>query len=178
MRRCLLDCEYFHVVFTVPAAIAAIALQNPGVVYGLLFRITAKTLRTIAADPTRLGAEIGFFAVLHTWGQTLVHHPHLHCVIPGGRLSLDGTWWVSCRPGFFLPVRVLSRLFRRLFLEALQEAFDAGHLQFGGSLNALTDRRAFAAHLAPARQTEWVVFAKRLYPGFPTNENALMKPVL
>ena len=161
----ILDCPYFHVVFTVPEAIAAIALQNKAVVYGLLFRATAKTLRTIAADPTHLGAEIGFFAVLHTWGQTLVHHPHLHCVIPGGGLALDGTRWVRCRPGFFLPVRVLSRLFRRLFLEALQEAFDAGHLHFGGSLTALTDRRVFAEHLTPARQTEWVVYAKKPFAG-------------
>ena len=163
----LLDCEYFHVVFTVPTAIAEIALQNPAVVYGLLFRATARTLRTIAADPTHLGAEIGFFAVLHTGGQTLVHHPHLHCVIPGGGLSLDGTRWVSCRPGFFLPVRVLSRLFRRLFLEALQEAFDAGHLHFGGSLHALTARHAFVEHLTPARHTDWVVYAKPPFAGPP-----------
>ena len=161
----LLDCEYFHVVFTVPAPTAAIALQNPAVVYGLLFRATATTLRTIAADPTHLGAEIGFVAVLHTWGQTLVHHPHLHCVIPGGGLSPDGTRWVSCRPGFFLPVRVLSRLFRRLFLEALQEAFDAGHLHFDGSLHALTDPCAFTEHLTPARQTDWVVYAKPPFAG-------------
>ena len=161
----LLDCEYVHVVFTVPAPIAAIALQHPAIVYGLLFRITAKTLRTIAADPTRLGAEIGCFAVLHTWGQTLAYHPHLHCVIPGGGLSPDGTRWVSCRPGFFLPVRVLSRLFRRLFLEALQKAFDAGHLHVGGALTTLTDRRAFAEHLTPARQTEWVVYATSPFAG-------------
>ena len=161
----LLDCEYFHVVFTVPGAVAQIARQNPAVVYRLLFHATARTLRTIAADPTHLGAEIGFFAVLHTWGQTLVHHPHLHCVIPGGGLSLDGTRWVSCRPGFFLPVRVLSRLFRRLFLEALQKAFDAGELHFGGTLTALTAPSAFAEHLTPARQTEWVVFAKKPFAG-------------
>lgn len=109
-----------------PPAIAEIARQNPAVVYALLFRAAAKTLRTIATDPTHLGAEIGFFAVLHTWGQTLVHHPHLHCVVPGGGLSPDGTRWIACRPGFFLPVRVLSRLFRRLLLQALQDAFDAG----------------------------------------------------
>jgi hypothetical protein len=119
----LLDTEYFHVVFTVPQAVAEIAVQNQAVVYGILFRATAETLRTIAADPTHLGAEIGFFAVLHTWGQTLVHHPHLHCVVPGGGLSPDGSRWIACRPGFFLPVRVLSRLFRRLFLTALHEAF-------------------------------------------------------
>ena len=126
----LLDCEYFHVVFTVPEEIAAIAYQNKEVVYGILFRATAETLRTIAADPKHLGAEIGFFAVLHTWGSNLLHHPHLHCVVPGGGLSPDGKSWISCRPGFFLPVRVLSRLFRRLFLEYLQHAFDAGKLQF------------------------------------------------
>ncbi len=150
----LLETEYFHVVFTVPQAIAEIAMQNKAVVYGLLFRATAETLRTIAADPKHLGAAIGFFAVLHTWGQTLVHHPHLHCVVPGGGLSVDGTRWVSCRPGFFLPVRVLSHLFRRLFLEALHDAFDHGQLHFGGSFQALADPRVYADHLRPARQTE------------------------
>jgi hypothetical protein len=119
---------YFHVVFTVPEEIVAIAYQNKEVVYGILFRATAETLKTIAADPQHLGAEIGFFAVLHTWGSNLSHHPHLHCVVPGGGLSPDGQRWVPCRPGFFLPVRVLSRLFRRLFLEFLQKAFDAGKL--------------------------------------------------
>ncbi len=163
----LLDCAYFHVVFTVPAGIAEIALQNKAVVYRLLFRATAKTLQTIAADPTHLGAEIGFFAVLHTWGQTLVHHPHLHCVIPGGGLSPDGTRWIACRPGFFLPVRVLSRLFRRLFLQELQAAYDAGELRFSGGLDALGNRRAFAEHLIPARQTEWVVYAKAPFAGPP-----------
>ena len=161
----LLDCPYFHVVFTVPQAIAEIALQNKAVVYSLLFRATATTLRTIAADPIHLGAEIGFFAVLHTWGQTLLHHPHLHCVVPGGGLSPDGTRWIACRSGFFLPVRVLSRLFRRLLLQGLQEAFDAGRLRFSGSLDALTDRLAFADHLTPARQTEWVVYAKKPLAG-------------
>lgn len=161
----LLDTEYFHVVFTMPAEIGAIAYQNKAVVYGLLFRCVAETLRVIAADPRHLGAEIGFFAVLHTWGQTLVHHPHLHCVVPGGGLSLDGTRWVSCRPGFFLPVRVLSRLFRRLFLTALDAAFDEGQLRFAGTLEALTDRHAFARHVAPARQVEWVVYAKAPFAG-------------
>ena len=118
-RADLLPTEYFHVVFTVPPAVAEIAAQNKAVVYGLLFRTVADTLRTIAADPRHLGAEIGFFAVLHTWGQTLVHHPHLHCVIPGGGLANDGSGWVACRPGFFLPVRVLSRYFRRVLLAAL-----------------------------------------------------------
>ena len=161
----LLDCEYFHVVFTVPEEIAAIAYQNKEVVYGILFRATAETLRTIAADPKHLGAEIGFFAVLHTWGSNLLHHPHLHCVVPGGGLSPDGNRWVACRPGFFLPVRVLSRLFRRLFLEHLQNAFDAGKLQFFAALETLRDRRQFARYLAPLRKTEWVVYAKRPFAG-------------
>jgi hypothetical protein len=161
----LLDTEYFHVVFTVPAAIATIAYANKAIVYGILFRAVAETLRTIAADPQHLGAEIGFFAVLHTWGQQLLHHPHLHCVIAGGGLSPDGTRWVACRPGFFLPVRVLSRLFRRLFLQHLQDAFDAGTLQFPGGLDALSDRRTFAQHLALLRKTEWVVYAKRPFAG-------------
>jgi hypothetical protein len=161
----LLDCPYFHVVLTVPEPIAQIALQNKAVVYGILFRAAAETLVTIAADPRHLGAAIGFIAVLHTWGQTVVHHPHLHCVVPGGGLSPDGTQWIACRPGFFLPVRVLSRLFRRVFLHQLQEAFDAERLRFTGSLAALTDARAFAAHLALARQTAWVVYAKRPFGG-------------
>ena len=148
-----------------PPAVAAIAFQNKAVVYGLLFRAAAETLRTIAADPHHLGARIGFFAVLHTWGQTLVHHPHLHCVVPGGGLSPDGTRWVACRPGFFLPVRVLSRLFRRLLLDALCEAFETGQLHFAGALDALTDRQPFADHLQPARQTEWVVYAKPPFAG-------------
>jgi hypothetical protein len=161
----LLACEYFHVVFTVPEPIAAIAFQNKAVVYRILFRATAETLRTIAADPRHLGAEIGFFAVLHTWGQTLMHHPHLHCVVPGGGLSADGTRWIACRPGFFLPVRVLSRLFRRLFLEYLDAAFNAGTLHVSGSLQALRDPHAWARYLAPLRQMEWVVYAKRPFAG-------------
>jgi len=139
----LLPVEYFHVVFTVPEEIAAIAYQNKRVVYGLLFQTVADTLRTIAADPKHLGAELGFFALLHSWGSTLMHHPHLHCVVPGGGLSPDGTRWVSCPRGFFLPVRVLSRLFRRLFLTALEAAFDEGALQFFTSLEPLHDRSAF-----------------------------------
>jgi hypothetical protein len=161
----LLETPYFHVVFTVPQAIAAIAMQNNAVVYGILFRATAATLRTIAADPRHLGAAIGFFAVLHTWGQTLMHHPHLHCVVPGGGLSPDGTRWIACRPGFFLPVRVLSRLFRRRFLDALQAAFDTGQLHFAGSLHALADPSAFATHLHPTRHTDWVVYAKPPFAG-------------
>jgi hypothetical protein len=161
----LLDCEYFHVVFTVPEAVAAIALQNTRLLYTLLFRATADTLRTIAADPRHLGAEIGFFAVLHTWGQTLLHHPHLHCVIPGGGLSSDGAQWIACRPGFFLPVRVLSRLFRRLFLEHLEAAYNADTLRLAGSLVALRDRVAWARALAALREADWVVYAKRPFAG-------------
>jgi len=161
----LLDTPYFHVVFTVPDEIAVIAAQNKARVYGILFRATAATLRIIAADPQHLGAEIGFFAVRHTWGQNLLHHPHLHCVIPGGGLSPDGTRWIACRPGFFLPVRVLSRLFRRLFLAALDKAFTAGTLRFSTSLQALQDRQAFAAYLAPARTADWVVYAKPPFGG-------------
>ena len=165
-RADLLPTEYFHVVFTVPPAIAEIAAQNKAVVYGLLFRAVAETLRTIAADPRHLGADIGFFAVLHTWGQTLVHHPHLHCVIPGGGLASDGSGWVACRPGFFLPVRVLSRYFRRVLLAALEDAFESEQLRFAGRLRSLSDPRHFAEHLRPARETEWVVYAKR--PSSPT----------
>ena len=161
----LLDVESFHVVFTVPHDVATIAAQNAATVYNLLFRATAETLRTIAADPKHLGAEIGFFAVLHTWGQTLTAHPHLHCVIPGGGLSPDGTQWVACRPGFFLPVRVLSRLFRRLFLQYLQAAYDADTLRLDGSLAALRDRPTWMRALARLRQTQWVVYAKRPFGG-------------
>ena len=161
----LLDCEYFHVVFTVPQQIAAIAWQNKNVVYGILFRATAETLRTIAADPRHLGAEIGFFAVLHSWGSNLSHHPHLHCVVPGGGVSSDGSRWISSRPGFFLPVRVLSRLFRRLFLEYLQRAFDAGKLRFFHALENLLERHRFVSYLAPARNVEWIVYAKRPFAG-------------
>ena len=161
----LLDCEYFHVVFTLPEPMRVVAYQNQRVVYGLLFRAAAETLRTIAADPKHLGAQIGFFAVLHTWGQSLLHHPHLHCVVTGGGLSPDGSRWISCRHGFFLPVRILSRLFRRLFLEYLQKAFDAGELQFFSSLEPLRERCAFLCYLAPVRKVEWVVYAKRPFAG-------------
>jgi hypothetical protein len=153
------------VVFTLPEPIASIAYQNQPVLYGLLFRAAAETLRTIAADPQHLGAEIGFFAVLHTWGQTLLYHPHLHCVVSGGGLSPDGTQWISCRAGFFLPVRVLSRLFRRLFLQGLVQAFEAGHLQFFAALEPLQDRVTFLQYLAPVREAEWVVYAKRPFAG-------------
>ncbi len=161
----LLDCQYFHVVFTLPEGIAAIAYQNKKVVYDILFRATAETLSTIAADPKHLGAGIGFFAVLHTWGQSLLHHPHLHCVVPGGGIAPDGAKWIGCRPGFFLPVRVLSRLFRRLFLQYLQKAFDTGKLQFFTSLQPLEERPVFVRHLAKARSSEWVVYAKAPFAG-------------
>ena len=157
----LLNTQYFHVVFTLPQQIAAIAYQNKRELYGILFRATAQTLLTIAADPKHLGAGIGFFAVLHTWGQNLLHHPHLHCVVTGGGLSADGSQWISCRDGFFLPVGVLSRLFRRLFLEYLVKAFDAAKLQFFSSLESLRDRSSFLDYLAPLREAEWVVYAKR-----------------
>jgi Putative transposase/Transposase zinc-binding domain len=161
----VLPTHYFHVVFSVPEQIASIAYQNKKVVYNILFRATAETLTTIAADPKHLGAEIGFFAVLHSWGQTLQFHPHLHCVVPGGGISPDGSRWISCRPRFFLPVRVLSRLFRRLFLTYLQEAFDAGKLKFFSSLEALHDRQAFQHHLDSVRKVEWVVYAKPPFAG-------------
>lgn len=161
----LIPADYFHVVFTLPEEIAAIAYQNKAVVYEILFHATAETLRTIAADPKHLGAEIGFIAILHTWGQNLLYHPHLHCVVPGGGLSADGERWISCRPGFFLPVRVLSRLFRRLFLAQLQGAFEGGDLRFFNALEPLQVPRAFARYLAPARKAEWVVYAKPPFGG-------------
>jgi hypothetical protein len=161
----LLPVPYFHVVFTLPAPIAEIAFHNKETVYAMLFKVAAETLRTIAADPRHLGAEIGLVAVLHTWGQNLHHHPHLHCVVPGGGPSLDGSRWVACKPGFFLPVRVLSRLFRRLFLEALQAAFHAGELKFFGSLAGLTEPPAFARIIADVRGAEWVVYAKPPFGG-------------
>lgn len=166
----LLPAAYFHVVFTLPAPIAAIAFQNKAAVYAILFKAAAETLRTIAADPKHLGAEIGLVAVLHTWGQTLTHHPHVHCVVPGGGLSPDGTRWVACRPGFFLPVRVLSRLFRRLFLEELRAAHEAGKLRFSGDLAGLTEPAAFNRRLGEVRCVEWVVYAK---PPFGTPDQVL-----
>jgi hypothetical protein len=161
----ILETQYFHVVFTVPEEIAAIAYQNKRVVYGILFQATAETLRTIASDPKHLGAELGFFAVLHTWGQHLLHHPHLHCVIAGGGLSPDGTRWISCRNGFFLSVRVLSRLFRRLFLQHLETAFNSGQLQFFSSLQELQQAHSFSRYLAPLSNKEWVVYAKKPFAG-------------
>jgi hypothetical protein len=161
----LLDTSYFHVVLTLPKQIAAIAVHNKKVVYSILFRAAAETLRTIAADPKHLGAEIGFFAVLHTWGQNLLHHPHVHCVVPGGGLSPDGLRWISCRPGFFLPVRVLSRLFRRLFLMYLEKAFESDTLRFPASMRSLQHRDHFSRYLAPVRKAEWVVYAKPPFAG-------------
>ena len=161
----LLCCEYFHVVFTVPAEIAPIGLQNKQVFYDILFRTAADTLLTIAADPKHLGAEIGVLAVLHTWGQNLSHHPHIHCVVPGGGISPDGTRFIKCRQGFFLPVRVLSRLFRRLFLEAVGRAFGRGELVLHASLAHLRDPRVFEALLKKARKMEWVVYAKPPFGG-------------
>jgi len=161
----LLPVEYFHVVFTVPEEVARIAFYNQKTVYGILFRAASQTLLTIARDPKHLGCEIGFFAILHTWGQNLLHHPHVHCVVPGGGLSPDRERWIGCRPGFFLPVRVLSRLFRRLFLEALQEAFQQGQLRFFGEIASLKDEAAFLQSLEPLRQREWVVYAKPPFGG-------------
>lgn len=161
----VLPVPYFHVVFTLPAPVAEIAFQNKTTVYAILFRAAAETLRTIAADPKHLGAEIGVVAVLHTWGQNLHHHPHIHCVVPGGGPALDGTRWIACRPGFFLPVRVLSRLFRRLFLEDLQAAFDSGDLGFFGELAELAEPSAFARRLAELRRVEWIVYAKPPFGG-------------
>ena len=161
----LLPVPYFHVVFTLPGQIADIAYQNKAVIYDLLFKASAETLTTIAADPKHLGARIGVLSVLHTWGSALTHHPHVHMIVPGGGFSLDGTKWVSCRPSFFLPVRVLSRLFRRLFLEKLVAAQAAGELQFFGKHLALSERKAFATYLAPLRSREWAVYSKRPFGG-------------
>ena len=161
----LLPVPYFHVVFTLPAPVAEIAFQNKEPVYAILLRTAAETLRTIAADPKHLGVEIGLVAVLHTWGQNLHHHPHVHCVVPGGGPSLDHTRWVACRQGFFLPVRVLSRLFRRLFLDELRAAFAAGELGFFGGLAALAEPAAFTRRLRELRRVEWVVYAKPPFGG-------------
>jgi hypothetical protein len=155
----LLETPYFHVVFTLPDEVAVIAYQNKATVYDILFRAAAQALSAIAADPSHLGAEIGFVCVLHTWGQNLLHHPHLHCLVPGGGISPEGDRWMACRPGFFLPVKVLSRLFRGLFLHYLEAAFTAGRLHFFSTLQPLAERCAFRSHLAPAWDAEWVVYA-------------------
>jgi hypothetical protein len=161
----LLPVDYYHVVFTLPAPISAIAYYNKAAIYGLLFEVAAEVLRTIAADPKHLGAQIGATLVLHTWGSALTHHPHVHGIVPGGGLSPDGERWVACKPGFFLPVRVLSRLFRRRFLEELAKAHRTGQLQFFGEFTQLADATAFADWLAPMRKCEWVVYAKRPFAG-------------
>ncbi|HET6518791.1 MAG TPA: IS91 family transposase [Geminicoccaceae bacterium] len=161
----LLPVPYFHVVFTLPAAIADIAYPNKAVIYELLFKVSSEALLTIAADPKHLGARIGIPAVLHTWGSAMTHHPHVHGIVPGGGISLDGSSWVRCRPGFLLPVRVLSKLFRRLMLEKLMAAHAAGKLQFFGAHSHLADADAFVAFLAPLRTTRWFVYAKRPFAG-------------
>jgi predicted Zn-ribbon and HTH transcriptional regulator len=161
----LLPVPYYHVVFTLPAAIADIAYQNKAVLYDLLFKVSAETMLTIAADPKHLGARIGITSVLHTWGSTMTHHPHVHMIVPGGGISPDGQRWVSCRPGFFLSVRVLSCLFRRLFLEKLVAAHQAGRLSFFGGNIQLADAQSFVAFLAPLRKVAWVVYAKRPFGG-------------
>lgn len=166
----LLPVPYFHVVFTVPAPVAEIAFHNKTEVYAILFQAAARTLRTIAADPRHLGAETGFIAILHTWGQTLTHHPHVHCIVPGGGLSPDGRHWIPCRARFFLPIHVLSALYRRLFLEQLQAAFDAGRLRFSGTLASLAIARNFATQIKTLRKINWIVYAK---PPFGSPEQVL-----
>jgi hypothetical protein len=161
----LLPVDYYHVVFTLPAPISAIAYYNKSLIYGLLFEVAAETLRTIAADSKHLGAQIGITLVLHTWGSALTHHPHVHGIVPGGGLSPDGERWVACKPGFFLSVRVLSRLFRRRFLEELDKAHRSGQLQFFGEYADLAHSKSFADWLAPLRNCEWVVYAKRPFAG-------------
>jgi len=161
----LLPVEYYHLVFTLPAPIRDIAYYNKSVVYGILFKAAAETLRTIAADPRHLGARIGVTLVLHTWGSAMTHHPHVHGIVPGGGLSLDGERWVACRSGFFLPVRVLSQLFRRLFLEKLSDAYRADKLQFFNEHQLLAEMKSFSDWLKPLRQCKWVVYAKRPFAG-------------
>ncbi len=161
----LLAVPYFHVVFTLPARIAAIAYQNKAAIYDLLFKASSHTMLTIAADPKRLGVRIGFTSVLHTWGSAMAHHPHVHMIVPGGGISLDGTRWISCRPNYLLPVKVLSQLFRRLMLEMLPAAHDAGRLRFFGDHAHLADQAAFKAYLAPLHRTKWFVYSKRPFAG-------------
>jgi hypothetical protein len=161
----LLPVQYFHVVFTLPSQIADIAYQNKAAVYGLLFKASSETLRIIAADPKHLGAKMGMTSVLHTWGSAMTHHPHVHVVVPGGGLSSDGQRWVACRKGFLVSVNVLSRLFRRLFLEGLAKLQKEGKLAFFGHLSKLADPDAFASHLAPLRKINWVVYAKQPFGG-------------
>jgi hypothetical protein len=161
----LLPVSYFHVVFSLPAKIADIAYQNKAAIYDILFKTAAETMITIAADPKHLGARVGVLSVLHTWGSALNHHPHVHMIVPGGGISLDGERWVACRPDFLLYVGVLSRLFRRPVLEKLTAAHRAGALQFFSKHAALANTRAFAAYLAPLRNSEWAVYCKRPFGG-------------
>jgi len=161
----LLPVPYFHVVFTLPSAIGDIAYQNKAAIYDLLFRASAETMLTIAADPKHLGASIGITSVLHTWGSAMTHHPHVHMIVPGGGISRDGSRWIAKRPTFFLPVRVLSKLFRRLMIDKLVAAHAAGQLRFYGALAALGNAKAFAAYLAPLKRTRWFVYAKRPFAG-------------
>nr|WP_313809034.1 IS91 family transposase [Sphingobium sp.] len=161
----LLPVGYFHVVFTLPAEVADIAWQNKALLYDLLFRAASETMLTIAADPRHLGARIGITAVLHTWGSAMTHHPHVHMIVPGGGIALDGTRWISSRPAFLLPVRVLGKLFRRLFLTRLTALHDTGRLAFFGAMADVADRRTFLRHLAPVRKKRWVVYAKPPFAG-------------
>ena len=161
----LLPVPYFHVVFTMPAAIADLAYQNKAVIYDLLFKASSETVLAIAADPKHLGARIGITAVLHTWGSTMIHHPHVHMIVPGGGISLDGSRWVSCRPCYFLPVRLFSKLFRGLMLAKLLAAHQAGQLQFFNQYAHLAERKAFARYLAPLRRRKWYVYSKRPFGG-------------
>jgi hypothetical protein len=161
----LLPVEYYHLVFTLPAPISDLGYHNKSVIYTTLFKAAAETLQTIAADPKHLGARVGLTLVLHTWGSAMIHHPHVHGIVPGGGLSIDGERWIHCRPGFFLPVRVLSRLFRRLFLERLYQAYQAGELKFFGEHRLLVDAKAFANWIKPFRKIEWVVYAKCPFAG-------------
>ena len=164
-REELLPVDYFHVVFTLPSQLASLALQNKRVLYNLLFQAVSKALLIIAADPKHLGAKIGFLAILHTWGQNLLHHPHIHCVVPAGGLQKDQKQWISCRKGFFLPVRVLSRLFRRLFLDGLQQAFDEGVLQFHGKQQKLARPKRFQRFIRAMYKQEWVVYSQAPFAG-------------
>ena len=161
----LLPIPYFHVVFTLPSVIGDIAYHNKAVIYDLLFKASAETMLTIAADLRHLGARIGITSVLHTWGSAMTHHPHVHMIVPGGGLARDGRRWISCKPNFLLPVRVLSKLFRRLMLEKLVAAHEAGQLRFFGTHAHLADAKAFATFLAPLRKTRWFVYAKRPFAG-------------
>ena len=161
----LLPVGYFHVVFTLPAEVAAVALQNKALVYDLLFKAASETMLTIASDPKHLGARIGITAVLHTWGSAMTHHPHIHMIVPGGGIARDGTRWISSRAAFLLPVRVLAKLFRRLFLTGLIALHDAGRLAFHGRLAHLADRSAFLRHLSPVRKKRWIVYAKPPFAG-------------